>query len=234
MARQKIVLITGASGAVGAATARLLAGAGHHVVLGARGIARLALLAADIRAAGGSVEYAALDVTDADDAQSFVLAAHRRHGRVDVLVNAAGHAPLARLDTLKLKEWDRMIDVNLRGTLNTMAAVLPLMRIAGAGHVVNLAGGAAGPAAGVLAATQAAVRALSESLRQEEQHLRVTVVAPVSASCAARSVACAIGQPDYLAAARRAGRMIRRLTWAGDGPGTSATQRRSPPPASPR
>jgi NADP-dependent 3-hydroxy acid dehydrogenase YdfG len=179
---QKIILITGASSGIGAATARLLAAAGHHVMLGARRTDRLETLVADIRAAGGSAEYRALDVTDADDVQSFALAAHAKHGRVDVLINNAGVMPLSRLDALKLNEWDRMIDVNVRGVLYGIAAVLPLMQKAKSGQIVNLSsigGHAVSPTAAVYCATKFAVRAISEGLRQEVGgDIRVTVISP--------------------------------------------------------
>lgn len=179
---QKIVLITGASSGIGAATARLLAAAGHHVVLGARRTGRLETLVADIRAAGGSAEYRALDVTDADDMQAFALAAHAQHGRIDVLINNAGVMPLSRLDALKLNEWDRMIDVNVRGVLYGIAAVLPLMQQARSGQIVNVSsigGHAVSPTAAVYCATKFAVRAISEGLRQEVGgDIRVTVISP--------------------------------------------------------
>jgi len=179
---QKIVLITGASSGIGEATARLLASEGHHVVLGARRKERLEILVGDIRANGGSAEYSALDVTDADDVQSFVLAAHRKHGRVDVLVNNAGVMPLSRLDALKLKEWDRMIDVNVRGVLYGIAAVLPLMQGQRSGQIINIASigaYAVSPTAAVYCATKFAVAAISEGLRQEVGgDIRVTVVSP--------------------------------------------------------
>ncbi|WP_338760792.1 SDR family NAD(P)-dependent oxidoreductase [Massilia sp. METH4] len=179
MVEQKIVLITGATGRIGAAAARRLAEEGHHVVLGARRIERLVMLAAEIRAAGGSADCHVVDVTDADDAQTFVLAAFAKFGRVDVLVNAAGVAAPSRLDTLKLLEWDRMLDVNVRGALYAIAAVLPLMQRAGGGHVVNLASAAApGAGAAVQGATAHAVQAISAALRQEEPSIEVTVVAP--------------------------------------------------------
>jgi len=179
---QKIVLITGASSGIGAATARQLAASGHHVVLGARRTDRLETLVADIRAAGGSAEYQALDVTDADDMQSFALAAHAKHGRIDVLINNAGVMPLSRLDALKLNEWDRMLDVNVRGVLYGIAAVLPLMQKAKSGQIVNLSsigGHAVSPTAAVYCATKFAVRAISEGLRQEVGgDIRVTVISP--------------------------------------------------------
>ena len=179
---QKVVLITGASSGIGEATARLLAQHGMHVVLGARRTDRLELLVSEIRAAGGSAEFRALDVTDADDVQTFVLAAHQRHGRVDVMINNAGVMPLSRLDALKLKEWDRMIDVNVRGVLYGVAAVLPLMQVRRSGQIINMASIGAytvSPTAAVYCATKFAVAAITEGLRQEVGgDIRVTLVSP--------------------------------------------------------
>lgn len=204
MREQKIVLVTGATGRVGAATARLLASRGHHVVLGARRIDRLVLLAADIRAAGGSAECHVLDVTDADDAQTFVLDAFHRHGRIDVLVNAAGVAAPSRLDALKLLEWDRMLDVNVRGALYAIAAVLPLMQRAGGGRIVNLAAtGAAGPGQAVTGAAARALQAISEALRAEEHAIVVSVIAsdpPGGARAAAAAIDEALAQADEIEA----------------------------------
>jgi NADP-dependent 3-hydroxy acid dehydrogenase YdfG len=177
----KIILITGASSGIGAATARRLAADGHHVVLGARRVDRLKALADEIGAAGGRAEHRELDVTRPDSVRAFAEAAHERHGRIDVLINNAGVMPLSPLESLRVDEWDQMIDVNLRGTLHGIAAVLPLMRARGSGHIVNLASTAAhrvDPTAAVYCATKYAVRALSEGLRQESRDLRVTVVSP--------------------------------------------------------
>jgi NADP-dependent 3-hydroxy acid dehydrogenase YdfG len=177
----KVVLITGASSGIGAATARVLAAAGHHVVLGARRTDRLAALEKDIRTAGGSAGHQQLDVTDLASVRAFVDHAHRQHGRIDVLVNNAGVMPLSPLHALHIDEWNQMIDVNLRGTLNGIAAVLPLMRERGVGHVVNVASTSAhrvDPTAAVYCATKFAVLALSEGLRQENKEIRVTVVSP--------------------------------------------------------
>ena len=177
----KVVLITGASSGIGEATARRLAAAGHQVVLGARRTDRLAVLAEEIEAHGGSAVAHELDVTDLAGTQSFVAAAHDRYGRVDVLVNNAGVMPLSRLDALRVDEWNRMIDVNLRGVLHGIAAVLPIMQAQRAGHIVNIAsvsGLRVDPTAAVYSATKHAVRALSEGLRQESRELRVTVISP--------------------------------------------------------
>ncbi|MEV7679924.1 SDR family oxidoreductase [Streptomyces sp. NPDC088341] len=180
-ATSKVVLITGAGSGIGEATARRLAAAGHPVVLGARRAERLAALAKEIEADGGSALPHTLDVTDPLSVRSFVAAAHDRYGRVDVLVNNAGVMPLSRLDALRTDEWDRMIDVNLRGVLHGIAAVLPVMSAQGSGHIVNIAsvsGLRVDPTAAVYSATKHAVRALSEGLRQESRELRVTVISP--------------------------------------------------------
>ncbi|MFK3981388.1 SDR family oxidoreductase [Micromonospora sp. NPDC050397] len=177
----KIVLITGSSSGIGEATARRLAADGHQVVLGARRVDRLAALSDKIRAAGGRADYQQLDVTSIDDVRNFAERAHQRYGRVDVLVNNAGVMPLSRVDALRVDDWNQMIDVNLRGTLHGIAAVLPLMRARGAGHIVNVASTSAhrvDPTAAVYCATKYAVRALSEGLRQESRDIRVTVISP--------------------------------------------------------
>ncbi|AXB48163.1 SDR family oxidoreductase [Amycolatopsis albispora] len=181
-ATEKVVLITGASSGIGHAAALRLAAAGHRVVLGARRADRLAELAAKIRADGGSAEYRELDVTDLADFRAFVEFARQAHGRVDVVVNNAGVMPLSKLDAGLVAEWDRMIDVNIRGVLHGIAAALPLMREQGYGHFVNVASTGAHevvPTAAVYCATKYAVRAISEGLRQESGgDVRVTVVSP--------------------------------------------------------
>ncbi|MGC4755493.1 SDR family oxidoreductase [Micromonospora trifolii] len=177
----KIILITGASSGIGAATARRLATDGHHVVLGARRVDRLAALVDEVRAAGGTAEHHELDVTSRDSVLSFVDGAHNRHGRIDVLVNNAGVMALSTLDALRVDEWDQMVEVNLRGTLNGIAAALPLMRARGAGHIITIgstAGYRVDPTAAVYCATKYAVRALTEGLRQESRDVRVTLVSP--------------------------------------------------------
>jgi NADP-dependent 3-hydroxy acid dehydrogenase YdfG len=175
------VLITGASSGIGEATARHLASIGYPVVLGARRVDRLETVAAEIRAAGGRADYAELDVTDIASVRSFVDTALESHGRIDVLVNNAGVMPLSRVNALHIDEWNQMIDVNLRGTLHGIAAVLPLMEAQGSGHIVNVAsvsGLRVDPTAAVYSATKFAVRALSEGLRQESAVVRVTIVSP--------------------------------------------------------
>ncbi|MBV7572701.1 SDR family oxidoreductase [Pseudomonas sp. PDM32] len=179
---KKIVLITGASSGIGEATARLLASKGAHVVLGARRTERLEVLCGAINASGGVAHFQALDVTRRDDMQGFVDFALKLHGRVDVIVNNAGVMPLSKLEALKVSEWDRMIDVNIRGVLHGIAAGLPLMQKQQSGQFINIASIGAytvSPTAAVYCATKFAVRAISEGLRQEVGgDIRVTVISP--------------------------------------------------------
>ncbi|OOQ44597.1 oxidoreductase [Pseudomonas fluorescens] len=179
---KKVVLITGASSGIGEATARLLASKGAHVVLGARRTERLEILCAEINARGGSAHFQALDVTRRADVQGFVDFALDLHGRVDVMVNNAGVMPLSKLEALKVREWDQMIDVNIRGVLHGIAAGLPLMQKQQSGQFINIASIGAytvSPTASVYCATKFAVRAISEGLRQEVGgDIRVTVISP--------------------------------------------------------
>ncbi|MEU9001934.1 SDR family oxidoreductase [Streptomyces sp. NPDC048551] len=178
----KVVAVTGASSGIGEETARRLAADGHRLLLGARRTERLDALTREIGAAGGTAAFRRLDVTDAADVRDFVAAARERYGRVDVMVNNAGVMPLSPLDALRVDEWDRMIDVNVRGVLHGIAAALPVMRAQGAGHFVNVASVGAyevSPTAAVYCATKFAVRAISEGLRQESDgSVRVTLVSP--------------------------------------------------------
>ena len=177
----KVVLITGASSGIGEAAARLIAAKGAHVVLGARRIDRLQQLVSEIRAEGGSASARALDVTDLDSMHAFVEFAKAQHGKVDVIINNAGVMPLSPLSSLKVEEWNRMIDVNIRGVLHGIAAVLPGMEAQGHGQVINISsigGLSVSPTAAVYCATKYAVRAISDGLRQETDKIRVTVVCP--------------------------------------------------------
>lgn len=179
--QSKVVLITGASSGIGEATARLLAAQGHRVYVGARRTDRLETLVQEIRANGGTAAFRALDVTSAEDMRDFVRGAEAAYGQVDVIVNNAGVMPLSPLNSLKVDEWDRMIDVNIRGVLHGIAAVLPGMERQGHGQVINVSsigGLAVSPTAAVYCATKFAVRAISDGLRQETDKIRVTVVCP--------------------------------------------------------
>ena len=179
--QSKVVLITGASSGIGEAAARLLAAQGHRVYVGARRTDRLETLVQEIRAKGGTAAFRALDVTSAEDMQAFVRGAEAAYGQVDVIVNNAGVMPLSPLSSLKIDEWDRMIDVNIRGVLHGIAAVLPGMERQGHGQVINVSsigGLSVSPTAAVYCATKFAVRAISDGLRQETSKIRVTVVCP--------------------------------------------------------
>ena len=177
----KIILITGASSGIGEATARHLAAQGHTIVLGARRLDQLETLAGELREAGATVEFRSLDVTNLADVQAFADFATEKFGRVDVIINNAGVMPLSQLHELKTDEWNRMIDVNIRGVLHGIAAVLPQMRERKDGHIINVSSIGAyrvSPTAAVYCATKFAVNAISEGLRQENPDVRVTIVSP--------------------------------------------------------
>ncbi|WP_026304495.1 SDR family oxidoreductase [Kaistia granuli] len=177
----KVVLITGASSGIGAALTRKLAGSGARLLIGARRTDRIEALAAELRDAGGTVESRTLDVTSRDSMNAFATAALDSFGRIDVIINNAGVMPLSPMAALKIDEWDRMIDVNIRGVLHGIAAVLPAMSRQGEGQIINVSsigGLAVSPTAAVYCATKNAVRAISDGLRQENDSIRVTCVYP--------------------------------------------------------
>ena len=177
----KVVLITGASSGIGVGIAHELASTGATVVLGARRIDRLETVAEEIRAAGGKVMICKVDVTDRTDMVGFAEAARREFGRIDVIVNNAGVMPLSPMASLKVDEWDRMVDVNIKGVLYGVAAVLQEMTERGSGQIINIASVGAltvSPTAAVYCATKFAVRAISDGLRQENDRLRVTCIHP--------------------------------------------------------
>ena len=177
----KVVVITGASSGIGEATARMLALNGAHVVLGARRTDRLEQLVADLKTEGASADFLKTDVTRLKDVQQLVELAAQHTGQVDVVINNAGVMPLSALEELKVDEWNRMIDVNIRGVLHGIAAGLPMMKRQGYGHFINVSSIGAyhvSPTAAVYCATKFAVNAISEGLRQEHSDLRVTIIAP--------------------------------------------------------
>ena len=224
--KDKIVLITGASSGIGEATARHLAELGATVVLGARRIDRLDAIVKELTDAGHATESRELDVTELASVRAFVDAAVESHGRVDVMVNNAGVMPLSMLEELKVDEWDRMVDVNVKGVLYGIAAALPVFKRQGGGQFVNVSsigGHRVSPTAAVYCATKFAVNAISEGLRQESRDVRVTVISPgvttseladgisdptaaaamreyrkdaIPAEAIARAVAYAVSQPD--------------------------------------
>ncbi|MFL9826260.1 SDR family oxidoreductase [Rhodoplanes sp. SY1] len=177
----KVVVITGASSGLGEATARRLAANGAKLVLGARRIDRLEALAVEL----GLSPQAAVqtDVTRLDQVERLVGRAVEQHGRVDVILNNAGLMPHSLLEHGRVEDWDRMIDVNLRGVLHGIAAVLPHMKAQKSGHIINVssvAGHKVRPGSAVYAATKTAVRVISEGLRQEVKpyNIRTTVISP--------------------------------------------------------
>jgi NADP-dependent 3-hydroxy acid dehydrogenase YdfG len=178
----KVVVITGASSGIGEATARMLARRGALVVAGARRTEKLAHLVSIIREAGGTAEYQAVDITKRDQVEALVQRAKTAYGRVDVIINNAGIMPLSNLDRLEVDNWDRMIDVNIKGVLYGIAAGLPIMQAQKSGHFINIASIGAysvSPTAAVYCATKFAVKAISDGLRQEVgKDIRVTVISP--------------------------------------------------------
>ncbi|WP_333609809.1 SDR family oxidoreductase [Pantoea piersonii] len=178
---KKVILITGASSGIGAGIARELATSGAILLLGARRVDRLQALAAELEQQGAEVAVAALDVTSRVSVQQFAEVALQKWGQIDVMINNAGVMPLSPLASLKVDEWDQMIDVNIKGVLYGIAAVLPPMLAREAGHIINIASIGAlsvSPTAAVYCATKFAVRAISDGLRQENTQLRVTCIHP--------------------------------------------------------
>ncbi|GAA4502751.1 SDR family oxidoreductase [Gluconacetobacter tumulicola] len=177
----RIIVITGASSGLGEAAARHLAANGAKLVLGARRLDRLHALAKDIgQPASAAIET---DVTDSAQVKHLVDAAVATHGRIDVIINNAGLMPQSLLEHGRIDDWNRMIDVNLKGTLYGIAAALPHMTRQKSGHIINVssvAGHKVRPGSAVYAATKAAVLMLSEGLRQEAKphNIRTTVISP--------------------------------------------------------
>jgi NADP-dependent 3-hydroxy acid dehydrogenase YdfG len=179
----KVIVITGASSGLGEAAARLLAAKGANVALGARRAERIQSLAEELNGQGGKALAVTADVTDPAQVKALVDAAVNAYGRIDVIINNAGLMPQSLLERLKIDEWDRMIDVNIKGVLYGIAAALPYMKEQKAGHIINVssvAGHKVRPGSTVYAATKHAVRALSEGLRQEVKpyNIRTTIISP--------------------------------------------------------
>jgi NADP-dependent 3-hydroxy acid dehydrogenase YdfG len=179
----KVVVITGASSGLGEATARYLSALGAPVVLGARRRDRLQALADELTNKGAKALAVVTDVTDRAQVQRLVDAAVRTYGRIDVMINNAGLMPQSPLGRLKTSEWDRMIDVNIKGVLYGIAAALPYMERQKSGHIINVssvAGHKVRAGGAVYSATKHAVRVISEGLRQEVKPfgIRTTVISP--------------------------------------------------------
>jgi NADP-dependent 3-hydroxy acid dehydrogenase YdfG len=181
--QDKVVIITGASSGIGEATARELASKGAKLVLAARRKDRLQKLQEEIQNNGGQAIYKVTDVTSYEQMEELAQYALKAFGKIDVLVNNAGIMPHSFLYKKKVDDWDRMIDVNIKGVLYGIAAVLPSMRARKEGHIINLssvAGHVVGAGSTVYAGTKFAVRAISEGLRKEElgNNIRTTIISP--------------------------------------------------------
>ncbi len=179
--KDKVVVITGASSGIGQATAEVLASAGANVVIGARRIDRLKQIAGEF--SDGQVLYQQTDVTQRDQVKSLVDLAVSKFGKLDVLYNNAGLMPLSQLAELKVNEWDRMIDVNLKGVLYGIATALPIMIKQKHGHVIttdSVAGHVVHPGTAVYAGTKYAIQAVMDGLRQEQvgNHIKTTMISP--------------------------------------------------------
>ena len=176
-------IVTGASSGIGEATARYLADAGASVALAARRVERLEDLQDDIESSGGTAIVVETDVTDRDQVQALADETQSEFGGIDILINNAGLMPLSYMKNLHEEEWERMVDVNLKGVLYNIGAVLPVMTEQESGHIVNIssvAGRRVMPGGAVYSATKFGVRALSEGMRNElgPQGIRVISVEP--------------------------------------------------------
>jgi len=181
--RGKVVVVTGASSGLGEATVRHLASQGVRVALGARRTERIDAIARELTAGGAEAIASATDVTNARQVQNLVDSTVQTFGRIDVIVNNAGLMPHSPLERRKIDDWSRMIDVNIKGVLHGIAAVLPYMQEQKSGHIINVssvAGHKVRPAGVVYSATKTAVRVISEGLRQEVKpyNIRTTVISP--------------------------------------------------------
>ena len=201
----KIVVITGASSGLGEATARHLSEQGATVVFGARRIDRINALAKELAGSEGKAIAVQTDVTQCEHVKRLVDTAVEKYGRIDVMINNAGLMPHSPLERLKIDDWDRMIDVNIKGVLYGIAAALPYMQKQKSGHIINVssvAGHKVRPASAVYAATKHAVLALSEGLRQEVKpyNIRTTVISP---GAIATELPNSVTEPDIADSVRK-------------------------------
>ncbi|WP_040699790.1 SDR family oxidoreductase [Nocardia vinacea] len=179
-----VVIVTGASSGIGAATAKRLAAAGARLVLAARNEEKLRDLVDDITGDGGTAVFRATDVTDPDDVAALADYATTTYGRIDTLVNNAGLMLFSYWKDVAVEDWNKMIDTNIRGYLNAIAAVLPAMLDRGSGHILNMSSVAAhnvGQASGVYSATKFFIRAITESLRSEvgvNNGIQISMISP--------------------------------------------------------
>lgn len=187
MIKDKVVIITGASSGIGASTAMLLASKGAKLVLGARREDKLQQIVNKIKENGGKVIYQVTDVVNPDDNKALVEAAKNEFGKVDVIFLNAGLMPSSEIDKLKTDEWNRTVDVNIKGVLNGIAAILPTFKEQNGGHIIttsSVAGLKPYPGVGVYGATKHAVRDLMEVLRmesaQENSNIRTATIYPAA------------------------------------------------------
>ena len=184
MIKDKVAIITGASSGIGYATALALSKAGAKVAIGARRVDKLETLAKKITDNGGEVFYQKLDVTQRSECDNFAKAVLEKWNSIDILVNNAGLMPLSFFKNLKVDEWDKMIDVNIKGVLYSTGAVIIHMKEKKSGHIVNLssvAGRVVFASGSVYCATKFAIAAFSEGLRKEfsaRTNIRVTSIEP--------------------------------------------------------
>ena len=182
--KSKVALVTGASSGIGAGAAKLLAANGVKVGLAARRDDRLKDILNDIEVAGGEGMVIEMDVTDANSVNKGVKALADAYGTIDILINNAGIMPLSDIENLKVDEWHKMVDVNIKGVLNSTAAVLPYLKKQNAGHIINLssiAGRKVFKGLSVYCATKHAIAAFSDGMRMElapKYKIRVTSLQP--------------------------------------------------------
>ncbi|WP_082234902.1 SDR family oxidoreductase [Halobacillus massiliensis] len=186
--QDKVVIITGASSGIGEETAKELSSKGAKLVLAARREERLKEIADNLNNNNGEAVYKSTDVTSAKEMEELAKFAHEKFGQIDAIVNNAGLMPLSYLNKQKIEEWDKMIDVNIKGVLYGISAVLPYMRERKQGHIINLssvAGHVVFPGSAVYSGTKFAVRAITDGLRMEESqesNIRATIISPGAVS----------------------------------------------------
>jgi NADP-dependent 3-hydroxy acid dehydrogenase YdfG len=197
--KDKVVVITRASSGLGEATTRRLAQDGAKLVLGARRLDRLQALAGELSL--GESAAVQTNVNNFDLVKRLVDRAVQIHGCIDVIINNAGLMPHSPLERVKVEDWDRTIDVNLKGVLYGIGAALPYMKEQKSGHIINVssvAGHKVRPGSAVYAATKTAVRVISEGLRQEVKpyNIRTTIISP---GAVATELPSSITEPDVAA-----------------------------------
>jgi NADP-dependent 3-hydroxy acid dehydrogenase YdfG len=198
----KVIVITGASSGLGEAAARLLSERGARLALGARRAERIDALAGEL----GNAIAVATDVTRREDVEALVAAAVDRFGRIDVMISNAGIMPNSPIEQLRVEDWDRVVDVNIKGVLYGIAAALPHFQRQKSGHFINtssVAGHKVRRGSTVYAGTKTAVRAISEGLRQEVKpwNIRTTIISP---GAVATELVGSITDPDWRAATEQA------------------------------